>query len=407
MTTPLDAPDLADDPELTRLLTDRADAIHPRGTTPGHLARRAGRVRHRRRAAATGVGLAATAIVASAVVGRAGNEDPQRVEAGIADGTEPATTPAPDGPETFRYAPITTTTVPPFSGTPVRLGLDVAGAEVTSASTWNGSESESDDASPMPTGVTVDFLAPDPDRHITVNAFFPNGSIMADDLPQPEAPPKVDLGDGVVGELFRFQPPPEGMEIPGYPTQVVSIQFELNGAQVSVGGAGITDDELIAVARAVDISGDPQVLVVGGMPDDLSPIEPRSSIFGGTSGPGSMVAYDLSDSLSVSVKVSTGGGAVFDDDLKHTREDPSDFQFLRTVRGTDAVVRKAAGMTSVLWREPQGELVEVYISPAGANGDPSVVPDESVVDAIVELDEGAFQDLVAAHPVTTATPPHS
>jgi hypothetical protein len=406
MTAPT-APELTDDDrELTRLLTDRAAAIEPRGTTPALLARRASRVRHRRRATFAGVGLAATAIVASVVVTRSSTtDDGQRVETGIADDG----TAAPDGSldvsttDQLTFLPIVPTTAPPAEGPPVRLGLDVAGAQVTTAGESPGGGA----LGIMSTGVDVAFVGPDADRWIRVSAIFLNGTVMGDDLLAYADPPpeQFDLGDGVVGKLTRIVGSPEDYpEVPGYPMPELNLSFEDGDAALHVSGEGVTDEELLRLARDIEIGSGP-ALVLGWVPDDLTPSEPTNPIHGGPSGASSHVSYVLPDGLSVSISVRSAGGEIFDDDLKHTRAAPTSTQFLRTVRGADAIVRRAAGTTSVLWREPRGHLVEVYIS---QTLDHTVVPDESIVDTIVELDDATFEELAAAHPmVTTPHPPQN
>ena len=402
MSTPSSA-DVADpDADLTRLLRDRADAIHPRGTSAAQLARRAGRIRRRRRTALAGAGLAASAAVAAIAVTRPVTEN-QRVEAGLADaegGVAGSTVPT-DGLPAASTTPTTLTipleVAPLASGPALRLGLD-PDVDATVRSAFDNPAADLRDPR---LGMTVPQLFEGEDgRSITVLVSFPPEGGFTD-MPSPHTPAgSVDLGDGTIAELGRTIASDASLSN-------TVVTFEVDGVRISVSGNGTTDDELLEVARGVSIDQEADDASVGldWMPADLTLSDwfaaPNMSSFPIRSSLG----YDLASGERVEISVSSRADDMFEQQLAQARATPdpvlssmfptSQVLSTRTVRGVDAVVTAAPGTTQISWVEPSGNLVRMFIT---STTDTTTVPDAALVDSLVELDEATFQELVATHP---------
>ena len=409
MSTPT-APDLPDlDDDIARLLRDRAGAIHPRGTTATQLARRAGRVRHRRRIAAAGLGVAATAVLGSVIVTRPSSTDQgDRVEAGLADGDAATVGSTAPGGSTVPTDGVTVTTatrntipigLPPLaSGAPLRPGL---GADVEGATVRSVFDNPTADERDPRLGMTVPQLFEgENSRSITVLVTFPPDGGLAD-VPSPHIPAgSADLGDGTIARLERTTP------AGGYRSNTV-VTFDEGGTRISVIGNGTTDEELLEVARGTVIDQDEVSASVGlnWMPDDMT----LSDWFGGPTMTSfqirSSIGYDLASGERVEIGVSSRADGFFESELQQARTTPdpvlssvlptSQVLATRKVRGVDAVVKAAPGTTEIAWVEPSGAFVRMFIT---STSDPTTVPDASLVDSLVELDEATFQDLVATHP---------
>jgi hypothetical protein len=397
------------DPELTRLLTDRAAAIHPRGTSAVHLARRAGRIRHQRRIAAAGIGVAATAVLASVVVTRPSSTDQgDRVEAGFADGgagpvgsTAPVASTVPGDGVTVTTATRNTIPIglaPLASGAPLRLGLDAGVEGATVSSVFDNPTADERDPR---LGMTVPQLFEGANgRSITVLVTFPPEAGLAD-VPGPNTPAgSVDLGDGTIARIAKTTP------VGGYSSDT-AVTFDEDGVRISLIGKGTTDEELLEVGRGLTIEQDVDTSEVGldWLPDDMRLSDWFSAPSMTSFQIRSSVGYTLANGQQVEIGVSSRVDGMFESELAQAREAPdpvvssvlssSEVRSLRTVRGVDAVVKAAPFRTEISWVEPSGHFVRMFIL---APKEPTTVPDASLVDSLVELDEATFQELVATHP---------
>ena len=196
----------------------------------------------------------------------------------------------------------------------------------------------------------------------------------------------VDLGGGVAGAISRMPEAPSG--VPD-----LAIAFERNGAELGVYGYDVSEEELVEVARGLEVAANPALLVTR-IPEGMRPAEwfdPTTPWVGIRSS----IAYLLPGRGWVDITVASRADGAFEADLASVRSAPSAARSIRTVRGVDAIVGDANGSTSIRWREPSGNLVTLSITPAP---DAAAPLDASLVESVVELDEATFQDLVAAHP---------
>lgn len=375
----------ATDSDLTAMLHGRAASVRPHAPALTTIAARSRRLRRRRTAVASaGAATAASlAVVAGTIAVRPSNDGHDAT----VDVSAPLT------PQASVTAP-STTPPPPLTGPPLRMGLTIADAHVTSVSDNVGVE-----PADMPPGVRVDYEDDAGARHLSITTYTaseaPGDLRPASDFPGSGVERTVDLGEGVEGTLTTIDP------VPGGTGPAISIEAVQDGAHLFVDGVGLSEDELLSVARSVVISQAGAHFDAPGVPSDLVPGRPGSPFVGGR-GVRTQVVYRTADATEIVVDVyDDDGGALFERDLEVARAEPTDALFELSVRGRAAVVRRfpdLAGpangeVVTVTWREATGHLVAVRLTPpTNTVADPTIVASTSQ-----PLSEAEFQALLAAH----------
>jgi hypothetical protein len=379
MTTP------ATDSDLVAMLQERAASVRPHAPTAATIAARSRRQRRRRNAVASaGAATAASvAVVAGAIAAGPANDD-QNVAVDVS---------APITPLASATAP-TTTTPPSRSGPPLRMGLDIADAQVISVSDNTGAEQPANE----PPGVRVEYQNAAGTRRLSISTFVasPPPAGQQPGIYIPGVKGTVDLGEGVQGTLSTID------VVPGGTWSAMSIDAVQDGASLVVDGVGLSEDEMLSAARSVVISQRGAGFDAPGVPSDLVAGRPGSPLVVGTWGVRTQVVYRTADGTEIVVDVYNGGGqAVLEPDLQKAKAQPTAALYELSVRGRDAVVRRFPDMANptngeiatVTWREGTGHLVTVRFTPPT-----NTVPDPAVVSSSVQqLTEPEFQALLAAH----------
>ncbi|MBI2704443.1 MAG: hypothetical protein HYX32_04020 [Actinobacteria bacterium] len=373
------------DSDLAAMLQDRAAAVRPHAPAPATIAARSRRLRRRRNAVASaGAATAASVAVVTGAVALRTSADDQQAAVDVA---------APIVPRASVTAP-STTTPPPRSGPPLRIGLELTDAQVTSVS----DNVEAEQPTNEPPGVRVEYQNAAGTRQLSISTVMTSPP-PADQkpfiyIPGPGTKRPVDLGDGVQGTLSTID------VIPGGTSSAISVEAIQDGAGLLVYGVGLSEDEMLSIASSVVISQRGAGFDAPGVPGDLVAGRPGSPFDGRGWGVRTQVVYRTADGTEVVVDVYNGGGEnVFEPDLQKAKTQPTGVLYELSVRGREAVVRRFPDMASptngeivtVTWREATGQLVAVRFTPP-----PNIVPDPTVVaPSVKELTEPEFQALLA------------
>lgn len=373
--------------DLAAMLEERAAVVRPHAPAPTIIAARSRRLRRRRTAVASAgaATVASVAVVAGAVAIRPSADEQQ---AGI-DVSVPIV------PQASVTAP-STTKPPPRAGAPLRMGLELTGAQVTSVS----DNPEAEQPANQPPGVRVEYQNAAGTRHLSISTVMtsppPADQKPGIYIPGPGVKRTVDLGEGVQGTLTTFD------VVPGGTWSAISVEAIQDGASLLVHGVGLTEDEMVSIASSVVISQRGAGFDAPGVPSDLVAGRPGSPFMGGGWGVRTQVVYRTTDGTEIVVDVYNGGGeAVLEPDLQKAKTQPTGVLYQMSVRGRDAVVRRFPDMASaangeivtVTWREATGHLVTVRFTPPT-----NIVPDPTVVaSSVEELSDTEFQTLLAAH----------
>jgi hypothetical protein len=361
-----------DEHELTVLFERDAASVEPKRVPLSTIVGRSRRARHRRRSVAAATGVAAT-VGLGAVVVRVWPEPSGNGEVQAASSAE--TSDPTDGAS--------------VEGPPLRMGLVVDAASVTSA--VHREETYGVPAAIQQAGTNMRWINEGGDRKLFVlTGLRPEPTGIVTDTLQLTAGEAIELGDGVQGKLFDYGD--------NFGPWGEMAQFEIDVAREDVFyrviGTGLTKDEVIAVARSVQI-GDDASWIGGEVPSDLGEgeeYENPTSFSART-----VVNYAFADGSTAAVEVYDHPVPMVLDDIERAKANPTAEEYVIDVRGNDAIVRAGVGLPihTVSWQEGTGELVVVLLTQEAAPG----VPDVSVVvDGITPLDEAAFQDLVARFP---------
>lgn len=375
------------DTNLAAVLRERADTVRPHAPHPSTIAARSYKLRHRRNAVASAgaVTVASVAVVAGAVAIRPSAEDWQA-------GVEVSAPVAPQAPVS---AP-STTKPSPRTGPPLRIGLDLAGAQVTSVS----DNPEAESPTTEPPGVRVEYQNAAGTRRIGITTVM-TSTPTTDHKPgigvaEPGVKRSVDLGEGVQGTLSAIE------VVPGGTRPVIFVDAIQDGANLLVEGVGLSEVEMVSIASSVVITQRGAGFDAPGVPSDLVAGPPGSPLVVGIWGVRTQVVYRTADRTEVVIDVHDGGGEVtLETDLHKAKTQPTGVLYEMSVRGHEAVVRRFPDMASatngeivtVTWREATGELVTVRFTPPV-----NVAPDPTVLaSSVEELTEPEFQALLASH----------
>jgi hypothetical protein len=276
-------------------------------------------------------------------------------------------------------------------GLPLRMGLAVEGASVSSAV---DAATPNDPPPTEPLGINQQWANADKSRSIGVFALSRaelaelSEGMVHQGSPAPTEP--VDLGDGLVGQLTDL-----GTAIgPMGWGQQYQVRIELPDAIVHVSSFGVTKDEVVAALPSLEVGAEATSIAMPDVPVDLGEVGPYDMVI--SQGAHTFVNYVFADGASAAVEVYAHPEQMVLDDIERAKANPTADEYVIDVRGNDAIVRAGISTThTVSWQEDSGELVVVLLTQASG----PAVPDVSVVvDGITPLDEAAFQDLVARFP---------
>jgi hypothetical protein len=217
----------------------------------------------------------------------------------------------------------------------------------------------------------------------------------------------VDLGDGRQATLYYSHEATvsdSGQITQGAPqTQLYAFQGDV---EIIVTGTGLSDDELVAIARtttAVDGGSGfhapdvPSDLVAGPLQD--ARITPDDLFAGGFTQ--SDITYQLPDEVRAGITVySNNGGTEFQDRLTKAKTAPTAELFTIQAQGTTAVVHRTVRpgaddvLVDVSWVEPGGHLVTIN---ANSSHSSATTDATSLAARARTLSDAEFQSIIDQH----------